>query len=51
MFGTKDLQGLTGSLTCTENGDCGVPAYVIYEFVDADPASFTPGTNPKQVYP
>ena len=51
MFGTKELQGLTGSLTCTENGDCGVPAYVIYEFVDADPASFSPGTNPKQVYP
>lgn len=51
MFATKDLQGLTGALTCTKDGDCGVPAYVIYEFVDADPASFKPGTNPKQVYP
>jgi branched-chain amino acid transport system substrate-binding protein len=51
MFATKDLPGLTGSLTCTENGDCGVPAYVIYEFVDPDMNSFQPGTNPKQVYP
>ena len=51
MFATKDLAGLTGSLTCTENGDCGVPAYVIYEFVNEDPGSFKPGENPKQVYP
>jgi branched-chain amino acid transport system substrate-binding protein len=42
---------LTGALSCTKDGDCGVPAYVIYEFVDADPSTFKPGTNPKQVYP
>jgi branched-chain amino acid transport system substrate-binding protein len=31
LFATKDLEGLTGSHTCTPNGDCGALILAVYE--------------------
>ncbi len=51
VYATKGLQGLSGEITCDQYGDCGVFNGAIYEFVDGDPATFEPGTNPVRVYP
>ena len=51
MMATKDLPGLTGALSCDEHGDCGASTYAIWDFVSDDPGSFSPGTNPKRIYP
>ncbi|TBW35485.1 branched-chain amino acid ABC transporter substrate-binding protein [Siculibacillus lacustris] len=51
LFATRDLPGLTGKLTCSAEGDCGASIYAIWEFADASPTSFAPGTNPKKVFP
>jgi branched-chain amino acid transport system substrate-binding protein len=32
FYATKDHQGLTGVLTCTENGDCANPVIAVYEY-------------------
>ena len=32
MYGTKDFQGLTGSLTCSATGDCADPNIAVYEY-------------------
>ena len=31
IYATKDFQGVTGSLTCNEFGDCGAPLIAMYE--------------------
>lgn len=47
---TKDFQGLTGNLTCDENGDCADPRIAVYQITD--PADWNPGvTSPVKVYP
>ncbi|HSB90035.1 MAG TPA: branched-chain amino acid ABC transporter substrate-binding protein [Anaerolineales bacterium] len=51
IYATKDFQGITGTLTCSENGDCGAPVIAVYQIVNSDAASWNPGTNPKKVYP
>jgi ABC-type transport system substrate-binding protein/ABC-type branched-subunit amino acid transport system substrate-binding protein len=55
VFATKDFQGLTGTLTCDEYGDCADPAIAVYETFDADPASWNPGSapdsNPRKIWP
>lgn len=55
LYATSGFQGLTGSLSCGENGDCGAPVIAVYEVVNTDPASWNPGTaddsNPKKIYP
>ena len=56
IYATKDFQGITGTLTCSENGDCGAPVIAVYQVVNADPASWSPdqssaAPNPKKVYP
>ncbi len=51
LFATKDLPGLTGTLTCTQYGDCGASSYVALEFTNGDANKYVLGTNPKQVYP
>ncbi len=55
MIGTKDLKGLTGSLTCTATGDCADPKIAVYEGMDANPDSWNPGadatSNPMKIYP
>ena len=51
LITTKDLDGMTGKLTCDKNGDCGSSNFAVFEYVAGDPSSFKIGTNPKQVYP
>ncbi|ODN66995.1 hypothetical protein A6302_04415 [Methylobrevis pamukkalensis] len=51
MMATKDLPGLTGSLSCDQYGDCSAATYAIWEFVSDDPSTFAPGENPKRAYP
>jgi branched-chain amino acid transport system substrate-binding protein len=51
LYATRDHKGLTGILSCTEHGDCGHFNFAVYEFTNSDPESFSPGVNPKKVYP
>ncbi|MBS7540061.1 branched-chain amino acid ABC transporter substrate-binding protein [Ancylobacter lacus] len=51
LMATKGLDGLTGTLTCDANGDCGAATYAIWEFTSDDTSSFAPGKNPKRIYP
>jgi branched-chain amino acid transport system substrate-binding protein len=51
LMATKGLPALTGTLTCDANGDCGAATYAIWEFTGDDSASFSPGTNPKRIFP
>jgi branched-chain amino acid transport system substrate-binding protein len=55
IYATTDFQGVTGSLTCSESGDCGAPVIAIYEIMNADPASWNPqdaaNPNPKKIWP
>ncbi len=55
VFTTENYQGLTGNLTCDQYGDCADPAIAVYETLNADPATWDPGSdadsNPKKVWP
>jgi branched-chain amino acid transport system substrate-binding protein len=55
IFATDGMQGLTGTLTCSDTGDCADPKIAVYECVDADPASWDPGAeegkNPIKIWP
>jgi branched-chain amino acid transport system substrate-binding protein len=47
---TKDFQGLTGSITCGESGDCADPKIAVYEVTDT--TAWNPNvTSPMKVYP
>ena len=37
LMQTKDLDGITGKLTCDKNGDCGSSHFAVYEYVSGDP--------------
>ncbi len=51
LMQTKDLDGITGHLTCDENGDCGSSNFAVFQYVSGDPSTFKLGTNPKKVFP
>lgn len=55
MFETQNHTGLTGNLTCDENGDCADPKIAVYECVNTDPESWNPGadadSNPMKIWP
>ena len=51
LFATKGFKGITGTLTCDKNGDCGEPHIAVYQVVSANPATWSLGTDPKKVYP
>ena len=55
LYATENFEGITGNITCDDNGDCADPKIAAYEVVSADPATWNPGTeetsNPKKVYP
>ncbi len=36
LYATKDLNGLTGTLTCDGNGDCADPKIAVYQVTSAD---------------
>ena len=51
LMHTKDLDGISGKLTCDPNGDCGSSNFAVFEYTSGDPTSFKIGTNPKKVFP
>ena len=51
LMQTKDLDGITGHLTCDGNGDCGSSNFAVFQYVDGDSSTFKLGTNPKKVFP
>ncbi len=51
LMATKDLDGMSGKLTCDKYGDCGASHFAVFEYTDGDPSTFKLGTNPKKVYP
>jgi branched-chain amino acid transport system substrate-binding protein len=55
LHATRGLPGLTGILSCNQNGDCADPRFAVYECVNADPASWNPGpgpeNNPHKIWP
>ncbi len=51
LIKTSGLQGISGTLTCDANGDCGSSNFAVFEYVSGDPADFKLGVNPKHVYP
>lgn len=51
LLETADFAGITGTLTCTEHGDCADPKIAVYQVVSADVARWTPGEDPKKVWP
>jgi branched-chain amino acid transport system substrate-binding protein len=51
VFATKNMDGVTGKLTCDQYGDCGVYKFTVYAFTSDDPKSIEVGKNPKRVYP
>ncbi len=51
ILATKNHQGMTGTITCDQYGDCGVYKFAVYEFTNQDPKSIDIGKNPKRIYP
>jgi branched-chain amino acid transport system substrate-binding protein len=55
LFATRDVRGLTGWLSCSPSGDCAATRMAVYEVVNADPASWDPGSgpddNPSRIWP
>ena len=51
IFATEGYDGLTGTVTCNENGDCGTFKFAVYEFTSDDSSTFAIGTNPKKIFP
>ena len=51
LMHTKDLDGITGKLTCDQYGDCGSSHFAVFEYTSGDPSSYKIGVNPKHVYP
>ena len=51
LYATKNLKGLTGTLTCDRYGDCADPKIAVYQLESADPAKWEPGKNPRKIYP
>jgi branched-chain amino acid transport system substrate-binding protein len=55
IYATTDFPGITGTLSCSEFGDCGAPVIAIYQIQIADAATWNPQSadnpNPKKVYP
>ena len=51
----SDFQGLTGNITCDENGDCADPKIAVYQVENGDQDSWSPGaetdSNPLKIYP
>jgi branched-chain amino acid transport system substrate-binding protein len=55
IYATTDFAGITGTLSCSEFGDCGAPVIAVYQIQSSDPASWNPqdaaNPNPKKVFP
>jgi branched-chain amino acid transport system substrate-binding protein len=50
VFGVK-FDGLSGPIACDSHGQCAKFKPAVFEFVSADPKTFSVGKNPKKVWP
>jgi branched-chain amino acid transport system substrate-binding protein len=50
VFAEK-FAGLSGPIACDKYGQCAAFKPAVYEFVSADPKTFTMGKNPKKIWP
>ena len=50
-FATKGYEGVSGTITCNEHGQCGAFKFAVYRFTSADPSTFEIGKNPIKIYP
>jgi branched-chain amino acid transport system substrate-binding protein len=50
IYATK-FDGVGGPIACDAHGQCAQFKPAIYEFTNADPATFKIGVNPKRIYP
>lgn len=50
LFATRDMDGLSGRISCSEHGDCKDFIFAVFEFTSDDPETFNPGVNPKKIY-
>lgn len=48
---TITFDGLAGTVKCSEYGQCAQLKSAIYQYVSADPSTFSIGTNPKKIWP
>jgi branched-chain amino acid transport system substrate-binding protein len=50
LMGTRDYRGLSGTISCSKDGDCGTATFAVMEYTKSDPSTFNPGTNPIKIY-
>ena len=50
IYATK-FEGLSGPIACDPHGECAAFKPAVYEYTNADPATFDIGKNPKKIYP
>ena len=50
LYATRDLVGLSGTISCDEYGDCKKFVFSVYQYVNSDPDTFEPNVNPKKIY-
>ena len=51
LFATSGYEGMGGTITCNEHGDCADFKFAAYKFTNADPETFEIGTNPVKIHP
>ncbi|WGF90294.1 branched-chain amino acid ABC transporter substrate-binding protein [Marinivivus vitaminiproducens] len=51
LMATKDMPGVSGTVSCDPHGDCSAAAFAVFEFTDSDSSSFEVGVNPKKMWP
>lgn len=45
------FDGMSGRIQCDALGQCAFFKHAVFEFTNADPATFSIGTNPRKIYP
>ena len=50
VFADK-FDGISGPIACDTYGQCAQFKPAVYEFISADPKTFTMGKNPKKIWP
>ncbi len=51
LFATSGYEGMGGTITCDQHGDCADFKFAAYRFTNADPETFEIGTNPVKIHP
>ena len=46
IYATKDFKGITGTLTCSQYGDCGAPLIAVYQVTDREIGGKWPPEKP-----